>query len=54
LQVRITSLISSVFGVLTSIRFNDKHLFKGDEVNDPGSDWHLPAEFRIRKLPRMK
>jgi hypothetical protein len=51
LQVRITSLVSSAFGVLASISFNNEHLFEGDEVNNPGSNRYLSAEFRICQLP---
>jgi hypothetical protein len=53
-QVGITNLIGCIVGVLTSVRFNNKHLFERNEVNDPGADGDLSAEFRIRELPRTK
>ena len=54
LQVGITDLISPIFSVLTSIRFNDKHLFERHEVNDPGADGYLPTKFDASELPRTK
>jgi len=51
LQIGGTSLVPSIFSVLTSVRFNDEHLLKANEVNDPGPNWHLASELDIRELP---
>jgi len=51
LQVGVTSLVPSIFGVQTAVRLNNKHLIEGDEVYDPGSDWYLAAELNISELP---
>ena len=53
-QIGITNLIACVVGVLTSVRFNDEHLFERHEVNDPGADGYLPAEFDASELSGTK
>jgi hypothetical protein len=47
-------LIPLIFGVLASVCFNDEHFFERHEVNDPGADGDLPAEFRTGELPGTK
>ena len=47
-------MIPPIFGVLTSVRFNNKHLFEGDEVNDPRADGYLPTKFYASELPGTK
>jgi len=51
LMIPETEDAKAVVSVLTSIRLNDKHLFERDEVNNPGSDGNLSAEFCACKLP---
>jgi hypothetical protein len=59
-QVGVANLVSVIFSVLTSVRFDDEHFFKRDEVNHPRSKGHLPAEFsgcqlsRAEKPPELK
>jgi hypothetical protein len=54
LQIRVACLISLIFGVLTSVRFNDEHLFERHEVNDPRADGYLPTKFDASELPRTQ
>jgi hypothetical protein len=54
LQVSIADLISLIICVLASIRFNNKHLFEGNEVNNPRSNGDLPTKFDASELPRTK
>jgi hypothetical protein len=39
LQVGIAFVIACAFRMLTAVSFHDEHVFKGDEINDPRSDW---------------
>jgi hypothetical protein len=54
LQIRVASLILPIFGVLASVRFNNKHLFERNEVNDPGADGNLSAKLDASELSRTK
>lgn len=54
LQIGVAHLIAFAFRMLTSIRFNDQPLRERNEVDDPGSDRDLPAEFDGVQLPRAQ
>jgi hypothetical protein len=51
LQISIANFVSCIFGVLTSIRFNNKHLIERHEINDPGPEGYLSAKFDMGELP---
>ena len=53
-QVGIADLIVCALGVLTSIRFNDEHLFERYEVDNPRPERHLSAKFYMRELSRAE
>jgi hypothetical protein len=49
-QVGIADFIVCALGALTTVRFNDEHLFERHVIDDPEPEGHLPAKFNMREL----
>jgi hypothetical protein len=49
-QISIAPQIRRAFAVLTAVGLNDKPLLERNEINNPRTDRHLPAEFHVCQL----